>query len=182
MNKIAVAVIALMSCSPDPTPPPRAVAPDAAMMAPAPKPSTGDLIKFEAPEGWVKEEPNSKLRKAQYKVPDKSKKAGDASLALFYFGPNNEMLQENLKRWATQMGAADPKPEILQGKCKITLVDLSGTYTGDQQNGPQENARLLAAVVEDADGPWYFKLVGPADTVGPWKDEYLKMLKAAGGK
>ena len=122
------------------------------------------------------------MRKAQYKVSDKAKKGADAQLALFYFGPRNDMLDDNVKRWAQQMGADDPKPEIIQGKCKITLVDLKGTYTGDQQTGPQENSRLLAAVVENKDGPWYFKLVGPTDTVGPWRDEFVTMLKGAGEK
>jgi len=61
-------------------------------------------------------------------------------------------------------------------------VDLKGTYTGDKDAGAMENSRLLAAVVEAADGPWYFKLVGPADTVGPWKEDFVAMVKGAGGK
>ena len=190
MNKLILLLVGLVSCSPDPTPPPMKIAPNMAdpsapvMMAPPDRPARPavDLIKFDAPADWVKEEPSSTMRKAQYKVSDKEKKAGDAQLALFYFGPRNDMLDDNIKRWAQQMGTGDPKPEILQGKCKITLVDLKGTYTGDQQTGPQENSRLLAAVVENEDGPWYFKLVGPADTVGPWRDEFVKMLKGAGAK
>ena len=188
MNKLMLLLLAMVSCSPDPTPPPPKVAPEAtpepAMMAPParePRPAV-DVIKFDAPAGWTKEEPSSNMRKAQYKVPDKEKKGADAQLALFYFGPRNDMLDDNIKRWAQQMGAADPKPEVIQGKCKITLVDLKGTYTGDQQTGPQENSRLLAAVVENADGPWYFKLVGPAETVGPWREEFVTMLKGAGTK
>ena len=186
MNKLIVAVVALVSCSPDTPPPPVAPASPSSetVLAPIerpPRPAV-DVIKFDAPEGWVKEEPSNNMRKAQYKIPDKEKKAGDAQLAVFYFGPRNDMLNDNLKRWAQQMGADDPKTEVIQGKCKIHLVDLKGTYTGDQQTGPQENQRLLAAVVENADGPWYFKLVGPAETVGPWRDEFIKMLKGAGEK
>lgn len=191
MNKLVIALLALVSCSPDPTPPPPKKAPDPATVSVEPPPVANidrpagpavDVIKFDAPAGWSKEEPSNNMRKAQYKVPDKDKKAGDAQLALFYFGPRNDALEDNLKRWAQQMGAAEPKTEVIQGKCKIHLVDLKGTYTGDQQQGPQENQRLLAAVVENADGPWYFKLVGPADTVGPWKDEFVTMLKSAGTK
>jgi hypothetical protein len=188
MNKLTICILLLVSCSPDPTPPVPKVAPEAktepAMMMPPerpPRPAV-DVIKFDAPEGWTKEEPANNMRKAQYKVPDKAKKAGDAQLALFYFGPSNQMLEDNVKRWAQQMGADDPKAEVIQGKCKVTLVDLKGTYTGDSKIGPQENSRLLAAVVEAADGPWYFKLVGPEETVGPWREEFLTMLRAAGGK
>src|SRR5882672_324130 len=172
MKNFPLAFLLLVSCSPDPTPPPPKVAPEpagpgAAMMAP-PERQSGDLLKYEAPAGWEKQEPTSKLRKAQYKVPDKAKKAGDAELAVFYFGANNDMLADNIKRWASQMGADDPKPETVQGKFKVTLLDLKGTYTGDAEKGPQDNSRLLVAVVEAENGPWYFKLVGPADSVGLW--------------
>jgi hypothetical protein len=187
MNKLTLVILALVSCSPDAPPPP--VAPpspqsETAILAPVERPARPavDLIKFDAPEGWVKEEPSNNMRKAQYKIPDKAKKAGDASLAVFYFGNRNDMLNDNLKRWAQQMGHDDPKTEVIQGKCKIHLVDLKGTYTGDAQQGAQENQRMLAAVVEAEDGPWYFKITGPADTVGPWKEETIKMLKGAGGK
>ena len=188
MNKLMIAVLALVSCSPDPTPPPPKMAPDPSTVSTEPvvperppRPAV-DLIKFDAPAGWTKEEPSSNMRKAQYKVPDKEKKGGDAQLALFYFGPRNDMLEANLQRWAQQMGAPEPKTEVIQGKCKIHLVDLKGTYTGDNDKGAQENQRMLAAVVENADGPWYFKLVGPAETVGPWKEEFVTMLKGAGTK
>jgi hypothetical protein len=189
MNKLMMAILALVSCSPDPTPPVPKVAPEATpnapvMMAPQDRPERPavDIIKFDPPAAWTKEEPNSKMRKAQYKIPDKEKKAGDAVLAIFYFGPRNDMLNDNLKRWAGQMGTDDPKTEVIQGKCKIHLVDLKGTYTGDTDAGPQENQRMLAAVVEAEDGPWYFKITGPAATVGPWKDEVVTMLKGAGAK
>jgi hypothetical protein len=186
---LTVAFVVLVSCSPDPTPPAPKVAPDPSLVQPPlmtpperPERPAVDVIKFDAPAGWTKEEPSSNMRKAQYKVPDKEKKGADAQMALFYFGNRNDMLEDNLKRWAQQMGAADPKTEVIQGKCKVHLVDLKGTYTGDQQTGPQENQRLLAAVVENVDGPWYFKLVGPAATVGPWREEFVTMLKGAGTK
>ncbi|HUR38321.1 MAG TPA: hypothetical protein VM222_02455 [Planctomycetota bacterium] len=188
MNKLSLSFILLVSCSPDPTPPAPKIAPEAkpepAMMMPPDRPARPavDVISFEAPAGWTKEEPSNNMRKAQYKVPDKAKKAGDAQLALFYFGPNNDALKDNVQRWAQQMGADDPKAEVIQGKCKITLVDLKGTYTGDSKSGPQEKSRMMAAVVEAADGPWYFKLVGPEETVGAWREEFVTMLKGAGGK
>lgn len=137
------------------------------------------VIKFEAPKEWTKETPSSTMRKAQYKVPDKEKKAKDAELTLSFFGKGGGGLEANLKRWSTQMGGVEAKPETFEGKCKVTLVDLKGTYTPGFGGDPIENARMLGAVVETADGPWFFKLVGPADTVGDWKDEYVKLLKGA---
>ena len=137
------------------------------------------VIKFEAPKEWTKEKPTSSMRKAQYKIPDKEKKAKDAELTLFYFGPNAGGIDANLKRWAGQMGLKEYKAETLEGKCKVSLVDLTGTYTDGFTQTTIENARMLGAVVETADGPWFFKLVGPADTVGDWKDEVVKLLKEA---
>ena len=144
VKNLALALATLVSCSPDPTPPLPKAAPDPnapTMMSPA-GPVAVDLIKFDPPAAWVKEEPSSAMRKAQYKVPGKDKKGADASLALFYFGPRNDMLEDNIKRWAQQMGAADPKPEVIQGKCKVTFVDLKGTYTGDQHGGQNNDAVL----------------------------------------
>ena len=72
-------------------------------------------------------------------------------------------------RTTSAVGPADGRgrsqDRSAQGKCKIHLVDLKGTYTGDNDKGAQENQRLLAAVVENVDGPWYFKLVAPRT---PW--------------
>lgn len=136
-------------------------------------------LKFEAPKDWVKETPANSMRKAQYKVPDKEKKSKDAELLLFYFGANSGTIPMNLKRWAGQMGQTEAKPETIEGKCKITLVDLKGTYTEGQGKDPLPDARMLAAVVETESGPWYFKLVGPADTVGDWREELIALLKAA---
>lgn len=137
------------------------------------------LIKFEAPKDWTKEKPSSTMRKAQYKVPDKEKKGKDAEFTLAFFGKNAGGVKANLERWYKQMGVTEGKPEELEGKCKVTLVDLKGTYTPGFGGAPIENARMLGAIAETDDGLWFFKLVGPADTVGGWREDYVKMLKAA---
>jgi hypothetical protein len=179
MKRLACALVLLASCSNGTsTPPP--VAPQAEEPAPAPaaRPPVA-LISFQAPSAWVKEEPANNMRKAQYRVPDKSKNEKDAEMVVFYFGRNFGNLNANIKRWGEQMGVDEPKPEMLEGKGKVTLVDLSGSYTGDSQTGSIDNARMLAAVVEVSDGPWYFKFVGPAGTVGGWRDEFIAMVKAS---
>ncbi|HXG60403.1 MAG TPA: hypothetical protein VNO22_03430 [Planctomycetota bacterium] len=148
------------------------------MASPTPPPPA-DGIRFEAPQGWIRETPSNPMRKAQYRIPDKEGKAGEAELTVFFFGPDRNLLQANLDRWARQMGSSDPKPETFEGRCRVTLLDLSGTYRSDFAPEPIEKARMLAAVVEASDGPWYFKLVGPADTVGDWRDEFVALLKGA---
>ena len=135
-------------------------------------------LTFETPKEWVKETPASNMRKAQYKVSDKEKKAGDAELLLFYFGAGGAGgVDANLKRWAGQMGQTEYKSEAIEGKCKVTLVDLTGTYS--DRGTSIENARMIAAVVATDQGPFFFKLVGPAETVGDWREETVQMLKEA---
>ncbi|HXX94764.1 MAG TPA: hypothetical protein VEN81_14115 [Planctomycetota bacterium] len=137
------------------------------------------ILKFEAPKEWTKEKPSSAMRKAQYRVPDKEKKGKDAELILSFFGRNSGGIEANLKRWSAQMGGVEAKPEVIEGKCKVTLVDLKGTYTPGFGGDVIEEARMIAAMVETDGGPWFFKLVGPAQTVGGWKEEMVKLLKAA---
>jgi len=38
------------------------------------------------------------------------------------------------------------------------------------------NFRMLAAVAEAPSGPWFFKLTGPAKTVGKWESGYQSFL------
>jgi hypothetical protein len=151
----------------------------AAFLTAALAPQDDKIIKFEAPKEWTQEKPSSSMRKAQYKVPDKEKKGKDAELILSFFGKNSGGIEANLKRWSAQMGGVDAKPESIEGKCKVTLVDLKGTYTPGFGGDVVEEARMIAAMVETDDGPWFFKLVGPAGTVGGWKEEMVKLLKAA---
>jgi hypothetical protein len=139
------------------------------------------VIQFEAPKEWTKGTPASQMRKAQYKVPDKEKKEKEGELILYYFGKQGAGgVDDNLKRWAGQMGQTEFKPERIEGKCKITLIDVKGTYAERPGSDPLANARMIGAIVETDAGPWYFKLVGPADTVGDWREELVKLLKDAG--
>src|ERR1700730_6362397 len=48
--------------------------------------ASGEL-RFKTPDGWVTEQPSSKMRAAQYKLPKAEGDSEDASLVLYYFGP-----------------------------------------------------------------------------------------------
>jgi hypothetical protein len=176
MKRFAILLAALASCSEGAPPPPPAPGPLTSSPVPSPEPSP--IIAFEVPGSWNKEQPANRLRRVQYKVPDKEGKGKEAEFTLTnsrIFVP----LEENVARWSAQMGGAAAKTETFLGKHKVTLIDLAGTYAGDSQNEPIPAARMLVATVETAEGPWYFKLVGPADTVGAWKDDFIALLKGA---
>ncbi len=180
MKNFAFALLLLASCSPDspsnaPTPPK-----PQGETAPAAAPKS-KVIAFAAPSGWIQEEPTNNMRKAQYSVPDKQKPAKPAVFTLSttrLWGP--ESFQENLERWSAQMGGAKGKVESFVGKCKVTMVDLAGDYRSDFEPEPVPNARMLLAVVEADPSPWFFKVVGPVESVSGWRDEFVAMVKAAG--
>jgi hypothetical protein len=192
MKKTLIGLLLLAGCSPDagPTPPPvPPVSAERSEAAPPAEPAesklppayAGQSIPFKAPEGWESEEPSNRLRVAQYKVPDK---AGKAEAAEFVLSTtriwSDEMRHENVLRWGQQMGVDDPKAETLQGRHKILLVDLKGTYHSDFAPEPIPKARMLVATVEPGGAPWFFKLIGPEETVSGWREEFLEMVKAAG--
>jgi hypothetical protein len=151
---------------------------DAPPDPPSSRPRGAELT-FRVPEGWVREEPANRLRKFQFRVPDKQKEHPDAEFVVFHFGPSGSRLQENIDRWAAQVRGSEARPRVLEGRLRATWVDLSGTYVGDGRDEPLEEARMLAAVLEHPEGYWYFKLVGPAATVGDWTDEFLALLREA---
>jgi hypothetical protein len=168
----------------EPAPPAPAPAP-ASAPAPAPaapkesvRPPAKDHLSYTTPAEWVSEKPANEMRKAQYRVPDRKGKSDPASLTLFTFGGPAASLESNVERWREQMGGGDASISKVEGAASpATVVDITGTYAGDDKGKPVENARLLAAVVEAGDRTWYFKMVGPADTVDGWKDAFITMLK-----
>jgi len=183
MKNLALALLFLAACSPDAGPtasktePAPAPSPDPAPQPPRP---AVKLIDFSAPSGWEKQDPTNNMRKAQYLVHDRQKQAKDALFVLSTtraWGPDS--MQENLDRWSAQLGGATPKVETFVGQCKVTLVDLTGDYRSDFDPEPIPGARMFVAVVETPDAPWFFKLVGPQETVGGWREEFVTMVKAA---
>lgn len=172
-------VASLGSGCADPEPEIRDPYAEDARPAPPPDPKGGATLSFRAPEAWVREEPANRLRKFQYRVPDKQREHPDAEFVVFHFGPSGSRIQENIDRWVAQVRGSQARPQVLEGRFRATWVDLSGTYVGDGRDEPLEEARMLAAVLEHPEGYWYVKLVGPAATVGDWKDEFLALLKDA---
>jgi hypothetical protein len=151
----------------------------------------GDL-QYKAPSGWVKEQPTSGMRKAQFQLPRAEGDSDDGSLVIFYFGPGQGgSAQANLDRWIAQFEQPDGSPSKDRAKTKtmavngltVSLLDLSGTFTaemtpgaGDRQNKPQ--SRMLAAVIETPKGPYFVKLVGPVKTVDRWEPDFTAFLNS----
>ncbi len=147
---------------------------------------------FPAQEGWVVETPTSAMRKAQFRLPRAEKDAADASLVVYHFGAQAGTFQANLDRWCGQFVQPDGKAssEVMKSSQRqlngltVHEVDLSGTYVAETAPGSGEHVheegwRMLAAVFEAKDGPYYAKLVGPEATVSKWEPSFRKFVEAA---
>jgi len=134
-------------------------------------------LRFSVPRKWTRVPAASEVRAAQWKVPE------DGELVLFYFGKGKGgATQDNLDRWIGQFTQPDGRPSrdatvttirTVNG-LRVTSVDVAGSYRGMQVGGsgqaePKPDWRMLAAVVEGEDGPWFFKAVAPAGTMAQAK-------------
>ncbi len=144
----------------------------------SPAPDSG-AVNFQAPQGWVQEVPSSSMRRAQYRLAKANGNLEDAEVLVFHFPGQGGSLEANARRWIGQMSNPDGSPvtsSVLKSEKTvngnpITLIDVSGTYQssmGFSQGPAKPNYRLLGAMIETRDGPWFFKLTGPTKTVEKW--------------
>lgn len=160
------------------------------MIAPPP-PGSGageTALVWETPQDWEAVTPDSRMRKAQYRVPGE---AGDAECVVFYFGPGQggDPLA-NAQRWANQFtlpdgrpGTADMKMENRKvGDIEVLTVEVSGTFEGAgfgmgrPPPTPIPNQMLLGAVAKGPDANWFFKLTGPEGTVTAQRGAFEAMV------
>jgi hypothetical protein len=147
---------------------------------------------FPAQAGWIVETPTSAMRKAQFRLPPAGSDAAEASLVVYYFGGQGGSFQANIDRWCGQFEQADGRPssEVVKSSTRtvngipVHEVDLSGTYVAETAPGSGEHVReegwrMLAAVFETSEGPFYAKLVGPAATVAHWEASFRAFVEAA---
>ncbi len=157
-----------------------------------PLPATDDP-KWDVPKDFVETPPANPMRRAQYKLPRAEGDPEDGEIIVNYFGPGQGgNLSANLDRWRGQFSNADgsalpadaAKTDTFEaGKLKVTLLDVSGRMSGSMMPGaqatsPKDNYRMLAAMVETAKGPWFFKCTGPQKTMEKHAESIRTMLKS----
>jgi hypothetical protein len=133
------------------------------------------------------------MRRAQFALPRESGDSEDGELTVFYFGMGQGGSTEaNISRWIGQVSQPDgsssrDKAKISQSKVSgfpMTEVDVSGTLKastmpGVRQRPARPGYRLLGAVLESPQGPWFFKLVGPQKTISRWDDSFRQFISSA---
>ena len=146
-------------------------------------------LRFAVPEDWARVPAPSDMRAAQFRVPKSAADGEDGELVLFFFGKGKGgSAEQNVDRWTGQFTQPDGKPSkdaavvtirTVNG-LKETSVDVGGTYTPAQMGGAGDAVksgwRLLAAVVEGPEGPWFWRLTGPEATVAAAKARFEALL------
>ena len=147
-------------------------------------------ISVAVPQGWNSVSPSSSMRLAEYRLSGESVEAADASLAVFYFGPNQGgAVESNIERWYGQFSQPDGGSTKDRARrwdkriddMPVALVDISGTYSGGmgpmgQSQGEEPEYRMLGAIVRSPAGHFFFKLVGPQQTLARWGESFEQFI------
>lgn len=159
-------------------------------------PAVAPLL-YELPGTWTKlGETQVGNKRAGYKVPKAGADSEDAELVVFFFGTGSQGDQDkNFKEWFDAFDA-DAAPTAARKTFdspagKVEALEAMGTYkvplgpaVGPKKKSPmqmvKEKWRLYAAVVHTKDrGNWFFRLVGPDETVQTAKSALEAALQAA---
>jgi hypothetical protein len=157
---------------------------------------TIDGLKSTTPGEWVEEKPTSKMRHKQFRLPAVGDDKDNAELVIYFFGAGSGgSAEDNIKRWKGQFVPPEGKKiddvaktkTFKVGDVDVTYLDVTGTYLfkerpfdPDAETTRRPNWRMLGVVFESPNGPYFMKLVGPADTVKHYKegfDDWLKGFK-----
>ena len=145
------------------------------------------------PKGWVDQPPNSGMRKIQSQLPREKGDKEDGELIVFYFGKGGAgTVEQNVERWAKNFIQPDGSPSAKRAKVQkrqvagltATIVELKGNYqVADapmKMSSPtttKPGFRMLAAIVETVDGPYYFKATGPERTIDRWEASFMQFIE-----
>jgi hypothetical protein len=147
---------------------------------------------WDVPGTWQSEQPASRMRQAQYRVPAAAGGSADGECAVFYFGPGQGGdVQGNIMRWASQFSTESGQPSAPEvstleaGGQTVTRVEVSGAYTpspmsmsGAPGGGPQPGYRLFGAIVPGPDAHWFIKCTGPEETMEANRAAFDGMLSS----
>jgi hypothetical protein len=123
------------------------------------------------------------MRAAEYGLENEPR----AELSVFYFGADQGgTVEANVQRWLGQL--AQPDGSDSAGKAKreelrvrgmaVTLIEVTGNYSGGMGAPGLTDARLLGAIASGPKGPVFFKLVGPAPALEAARPSFRALLES----
>jgi hypothetical protein len=147
-------------------------------------------LEYTAPDTWQKEAPHGMFRREQYRLPRAAGDSEDGELAVFGGGIGGGV-EANVQMWRSQFTLPDGQPIPDEGVVRqtldvngldVTVVDIAGRYRGrammlgTSAPAAKDSYRMLGAIVETPGRPWYFKAVGPAETIAQHREEFMDFL------
>lgn len=151
-------------------------------------------VSLEAPAGWRRVQPKSGIIETEFAIPSEGNGPDGRPLApgrMTVMGAGGSV-EANIERWYGQFAQPDGSSTKDKAATKtfqvagrnVTLVDVAGTYK-DSPGGPfaggqtvdRPGYRMLAAIVEGADGNYFLKFYGPAATVEKHAAGFRKMVE-----
>ncbi|MBI4872832.1 MAG: hypothetical protein HY814_14865 [Candidatus Riflebacteria bacterium] len=148
-------------------------------------------LQFKAPSSWTFEPTASPMRKAQFRLPKGKDESEGSEVVLSYFGPQAGSVDANITRWCEQFEQPDGSPSekavkresLKAGTLDVTLIALSGNMKGSQMPGAEAptkaNHKLLAAIVETPQGPWFVKAAGPVQAIEQAAKDFREFVLSA---
>ena len=141
-----------------------------------------------APADWTVKPVTSSMRAADFQLPGKP--GAEAELIVYYFGGGGAgSIDDNVNRWLDQFQQPDGKSSRDVAKIEktkfggqdATYVSVTGRYVSQGMPGgggpvDKPDQALAAAIVSSPSGPYYFKLVGPKETVDAQAKAFRAML------
>ena len=154
--------------------------------APAPSPGmapaaeTAELpFTWTAPEGW-QQAPDKPMRVVTFTTGPNQ----EAECYVTILGQGGGGVEANINRWRMQMGqeplseeriAVLPEIEVLGQPSK--WAEIQGTFT-TRDGEPLEDAIMLGLVCPVDEFSIFVKMTGPADVVGPQRDNFLAFCQS----
>ncbi|MDP3278434.1 MAG: hypothetical protein Q8Q09_24810 [Deltaproteobacteria bacterium] len=151
-------------------------------------------LQWDDPPGWRREQPASPMRRAQFKIPHTGADTADAEVTVITFGGGmGGGIEPNIQRWLGQLEQTDGRAtsEVAQRRSMtvagltVTIVEAPGRIRGGGMGMPGipatpgfERGRMLAAIVETPNGPWFFKAMGGDETVSGARAGFEAMLRS----
>jgi hypothetical protein len=151
-------------------------------------------LKGQIPASWTPQPLQGEFRRAQLLLPAVKPDTIRPFLLVTHFGAEGAgSVEDNVRRWIGMVKQPDggdsaklaKRTETERNGIKILTFDLSGTYMerarpADPTATERPGYRLLTAIVQatgpKGDGPYYFRLFGPAKSVEAAKPAWDAML------
>lgn len=139
---------------------------------------------IDKPATWFWVPPKSLIVSANYVVPSVGKNESALFSATFFNEGEGGHFTENIERWKSMFSnneGAPIKPEIVVIEVNghdAVVAEFHGEYMGAGAAWHLKDHALLVAEVREPTGNFYFKVIGPRETLNAHKEAFLQAVKS----